>query len=194
MQFLQITWDYHPHAPHIFHAHLCNDHHIVSPHPFKTALHIPPCGTCAKLLSNHMFFHLISKPSCPAIQKPTMHGHPKLFQHCHFALIFGHCIYHGKCVAPLQHQFHFFHIPFLAILWISDRHASPLHHSSLTFLVYCCHLCLWSSLSGQVFSLIPPAPTKFHHHLSACIHSTPVTPGSRPLSTHFGGATYCGFH
>ena len=44
------------HAPHIFHVQLHDDPHIVSPHPHETALHTPPCGTCAKLLSNHAIF------------------------------------------------------------------------------------------------------------------------------------------
>ena len=43
-------------------------------------------------------------------------------------------------------------------------------------------------------SLIPTMPTKFHHHLQAWIHSTPVNPGSRPLPPHFEGTTNHGFH
>ena len=43
-------------------------------------------------------------------------------------------------------------------------------------------------------SPIPPTPTKFHHHLSAWIHSTPVTPGPRPFPPHSGDATCHGFH
>ena len=37
-------------------------------------------------------------------------------------------------------------------------------------------------------------PTMFHHHLQAWINSMPVTPGSRPLPPHFGGAMHCGSH
>ena len=43
-------------------------------------------------------------------------------------------------------------------------------------------------------SPIPTMPTKFHPHLQAWIHSTPVSPSSRPLSFNFGGAMHHGFH
>ena len=64
-------------------------------------------------------------------------------------------------------------------------------------------LCFWFVVVSSVFqlfsfldrfSLIPPTPTKFHHHLNEWIHSMLVTPGSRPLSPHFGGATHHGFY
>ena len=51
---------------------------------------------------------------------------------------------------------------------------------------------LFSSLDR--FSLIPTTPTEVHQELQPCIHAMPVTPGSRPLSPHFGGARHCGFH
>ena len=44
------------HALHIFHVHLCNDPHIVSQHPCDTAPHMLPCGTCMKLLTDHVIF------------------------------------------------------------------------------------------------------------------------------------------
>ena len=68
---------------------------------------------------------------------------------------------------------------------------SLLHDSSLTFLVYCCFF-WFSPLSFS--SPIPTMPTKFHPHLQAWIHSTPVSPSSRPLSFSFGGAMHHGFH
>ena len=62
------------------------------------------------------------------------------------------------------------------------------------FLVYCSLLCFQLFSFLYRFSPIPPTPTKFHHHLNAWIQSTSDTPGSRPLSPSFGGATHCGFH
>ena len=122
-----------------------------------------------------------------------MHGHPKLFELHPFAHSSGPCIHRDKFVAALQPQFPFFDTPLLALLRILDRHASLLHHSSITFLVYCCFFC-FSTLFFYRSSPIPPTPTKFHHHLHPWIHSTPVTPGSKPLSPHFGGTTHHGFH
>ena len=104
------------HSLNIFHAQLHHDSHIMRPHPNKTALHMPPHGTCMKLISEHAIFHLISKPLHTAIWNPTIHSPPKLFQHCCFADIFRPCICHGKFVAPLQPQFHFFHVPLLVVL------------------------------------------------------------------------------
>ena len=94
-----------------------------------------------------------------------MHGHPKLFQHWLFAHIFSPSIYHGKFVAPLEHQFHFFHIPLLAVLQISDSHASFLHLSSFTFWFIVCLLCISSLLfSGQVFTA-----SSHSHHVSSSL-------------------------
>ena len=74
------------------------------------------------------------------------------------AHIFGPWIHHGKFVVALQPQFPFFYASLLALLWISDRYASLLHHSSLSFLVYCCFF--WFStlfLTGlHQFLLCPP--------------------------------------
>ena len=126
-----------PHALHIFHIHLCDNPHPVRQHPCETTLHMPPHGTRVKILSNHTILHLTLRPSCSAIWKPTTHSHPKFFQQHPFAHIFGPCIHHSRFVAPLQHQFNIFYIPLLALLWISDRHASLLHHSSFIVLVYC---------------------------------------------------------
>ena len=87
MQFLQIA------CSHIFHAHQCTDPHFVRAHPSETALHIPPCGTCVKILIGHMKF--------PPHFKTVRHSHSeayhawphkKGFQHHPFAHIFGPCI------------------------------------------------------------------------------------------------------
>ena len=67
-------------------------------------------------------------------------------------------------------------------------------HSSLTFLVYCCFFCFSPLFLLNRSSLIPPMPTKFHHCLQARIHSTLVSPGSRPLPLCFGVTTHCGSH
>ena len=62
----------------------------------------------------------------------------------------------------LEPQFPFFYASLMALLWIPDRYASLLCHSSLTFLVYCCFSCLQLFSFLDRFSPIPPMPTKFH--------------------------------
>ena len=170
------------HAPHIFHVQLHDDPHIVSPHPHETALHTPPCGTCAKLLSNHAIFPPHFKTIVPCHLEATVHGRSKLIQHHPFANSFGPCIYCGKLVAPFQHQFHFFHIPVFAILWISDRPMALLHHSSLVLLVYCCLLCFLTLLfSGQVFT-----NSSHSHQVSSSLKCTnPLYTGHPRFQTPF---------
>ena len=115
-----------------------------------------PCGICATLLSNHMIFCLPSKSMCHVIWKPTMHSHPKIFQPHPTAHVLGPCIHCGKFVVALQPQFPFFYTSLLALLQISDRHASFLHHSCLDFLLFLLFFNSFLFLTG------------FHHFLLLC--------------------------
>ena len=140
-QSWQIAWEYHP-TPHTFFTYtyvplttLCT----------KTLTHdttppMLPHARCMKLLSDHASFLPPSKSVCHIIQKPTTHSHPKVFSTIPL-LTFLALAFNGKFVAALEPQFHFFYASLLALLQIPDRHVSLLHHSSLTFLVYCCFFC-----------------------------------------------------
>ena len=87
------------------------------------------------------FFHITSEPSHPTIRKPTMHDHPKFFcRHHPIAHILCPCIYHFKFCCSFATSISLLLHPLLDLLWISDRHVSLLHHSSLVVLVYCCLL------------------------------------------------------
>ena len=126
-----------------------------------------------------------------------MHSHPKISHHHPTAHIFGPCIPHVIFVVALQPQFHFFYTsPLLSRLSFEYQTGMQVFYVTPAIL-------FWYIVVSSVFqlfsfldrsSLTPTMPTKFYHHLQAWIHSTPVTPGSRPLSLYFGGATHCGFH
>ena len=125
---------------------------------------------------------------CNVIWKSLTHGHPNLLQHHPTAHILGPCIDHVKfatsssCLlqfslgSPLDTRQVFYITPAL-LCW---------------FIVVSSVLHLFSFLDRS--SLIPTMPTKVHHHIQGWIHSMPVTPCSRPLPPHSGGATHHGFH
>ena len=181
-----------PHPAH-FHVHLCDNPHIVSQHPDNTAPQTLPCGTCTRLLSNHAIFP-------PHFKTFTLHHleayhawTPKTFSAPSLCSHFGPFIHCGKFVLLCNLS----STSLTPLSWLSFRYQTGMQVFYITpalifwFIVVSSVIQVFSFLDR--FSLIPPTPTKFHHHLIAWIHSMPVTPGSRPLSTCFGGATHHGF-
>ena len=152
-----------------------------------------PCGTCAELLSDCVISHLTSKPSCPVIWKPTVHGHPKSFSTIpllkFLALAFTVvnslllCNLNFTSVTPLS-CVSFGYQTDMQIFYVTPA-------LSFWFIVVSSVIQLFPFL--DMLSPIPPIPTKFHHHLNAWIHTMPVTPGST-LSPCLGGTTHHGFH
>ena len=186
---LRISCSYHP-MPHTLFTYM---HH--SPHSaLKLSQHCSSHASTWKMHETRQFFCLSSKSMCHVIQKPTMHSHPKLFQHCPTAHIFGPCIHHAWSICCC-----------LAIsisLLLHFSIGSPLDtrqgcKSSMSLQPYFSGLLLFLLFFNSFldrFSPIPQMPTKVHHHFQAWVHSMQATPASRPLSSHFGGPTHHGFH
>ena len=182
-----------PHSTH-FHVYLCDDPHIVSTHPHETALHTPLCCTCMKILSDCTIFppHFKTVPplfrSLPCMATQTFFSTIPLLTFS--ALAFTVITLLLLCNINFSSS--------TSLSWLSFRYQMACKSSTslqpYVFDLLLSPLFFTSSLFWTGFTLIPPTPTKFHHHLGAWIHSTPVSPGSRPLSSHFGGTTAHGFY
>ena len=127
------------------------------------------------------FFYLTSKASCHIIQKPSTHGHPKLFQHCHSAHIFPLSLSMVNLLLLCNLNF----TSSTLLSWLSFSYQTGMQVFYVTpalvfwFVVVSSVFQLFSSLDR--FSLIPTTSTNFRHHLQAWIHSTLVTQVPEPF-------------
>ena len=145
----------------------------------ETTLPMPPCGTCTKLLSNHIISHLISKllhhGSLPHIATQTFFSTVPFLIFLVLAFI----------MITLLHLFYinFTSSTFLSWLSISYQTGMQVFYITPAFLFWLIIVSSVSHLSSFLdrFSVSPPPRTKFHHYLSVWVHSAPVTPGSRPF-------------
>ena len=176
---------------HFSHTPMCHSP-CCGPNPCNTTPPMLPHGKCVKLLSNLVIFQLPLKIYAPHHLEACHTWPPKLFLPIPLLTVLALAFLNLLLLCNLTFM------SSTLLSWVSFGYQTGMQVFYFTpallffYIVVSSVFQLLSSLDR--FSPLPPMPTNFHQQLQAWIHSTPVTPGSRPLSPYFRGAMHHGFH